>query len=73
MILLPSAREAVTFVMQRLANILDCHPPHARGILEGMLEKGFENAYMIEKNGKKKLIYQAPWFENGKQAGLFQK
>ena len=53
-------------------NVLDCHPEPARSRLVALLESGQTNAYTIEKNGVKKLIYQAPWFENGKQAGLVE-
>ena len=30
------------------------------------------NAYTIEKGGVKKLIYQAPWFEDGEYRGLVE-
>jgi hypothetical protein len=30
------------------------------------------NAYTIEKNGKKKMIYQTPWYSNGKYSGLVE-
>ena len=30
------------------------------------------NAYTIEKNGIKKLIYQTPWFMDGKFSGLVE-
>ena len=53
-------------------NVLDCHPAHARAILEDLLATGKSNTYTIEKNGKKKLIHQAPWFKDGKYAGLVE-
>jgi hypothetical protein len=28
--------------------------------------------YTIEKNGVRKLIFQAPWFQDGKYAGLVE-
>ncbi|MDD2576134.1 MAG: diguanylate cyclase, partial [Bacteroidales bacterium] len=30
------------------------------------------NAYTIEKEGLKKLIYQTPWYENGEFGGLVE-
>jgi hypothetical protein len=30
------------------------------------------NVYTIQKNGKKKLIYQAPWFRDGAYAGFVE-
>ena len=53
-------------------NVLDCHPDPARGKLERLLDKQKTNVYTIEKNGKKKLIYQAPWYTNSKYAGFVE-
>lgn len=53
-------------------NVLDCHPEPARAKLKSMLEKPHSNAYTIEKNGVKKLIYQTPWYENGEFRGLVE-
>ena len=53
-------------------NVLDCHPEPSRSKLATLLRTGETNVYTIEKNGVKKLIYQAPWFENGKHAGLVE-
>ncbi len=53
-------------------NLLDCHPEPARMKLADLLENPRVNAYTIEKNGQKKMIYQAPWYESGKFAGLVE-
>lgn len=53
-------------------NILDCHPEPARTKLADMLASGQANIYTIEKAGKRKLIYQAPWYENGAYAGFVE-
>ena len=53
-------------------NVLDCHPEPARSMLKEMLETGRTNIYTIEKNGKKKLIYQSPWYDKGKYAGFVE-
>jgi len=37
-----------------------------------MLAAGEKNIYTIEKNGVKKLIYQSPWYQNGKYAGFVE-
>lgn len=52
------------------SNVLDCHPEPASSQLRSMMEHQTTNSYTIEKNGVKKLIYQAPWYENGEYAGF---
>jgi transcriptional regulator with PAS, ATPase and Fis domain len=53
-------------------NVLDCHPEPSRTKLEGMMAGRRANVYTIQKNGKRKLIYQAPWHENGVYAGFVE-
>jgi DUF438 domain-containing protein len=53
-------------------SLFDCHPPHASEIIKRLLETQETNAYTIEKNGQKKLIYQTPWFENGEFMGYVE-
>jgi len=53
-------------------SLLDCHPEPSKSKLKKMLETPYTNAYTIEKNGVKKLIYQTPWYEQGKPAGLVE-
>ncbi len=53
-------------------NVLDCHPEPARATLEHLLSSGSSNVYTIEKQGKKKLIFQSPWYENGEYRGLVE-
>jgi transcriptional regulator with PAS, ATPase and Fis domain len=53
-------------------SVLDCHPEPARTRVRELLETGSTNVYTIEKKGAKKLIYQAPWFKDGKPAGLVE-
>lgn len=40
--------------------------------LRELLETAGNNAYTIEKNGIKKLIYQSPWYKEEKFAGLIE-
>lgn len=49
-----------------------CHPGLARNKIEDLLNKREENVYTIEKHGKKKLIYQVPWTNNGQYAGFIE-
>lgn len=53
-------------------NLTECHPEPARSKLLELLRTQGTNAYTIEKNGQKKLIYQAPWFEEGQYMGLVE-
>jgi len=53
-------------------SVLDCHPPMARTKLKELLATGKSNTYTIEKNGKRKLIHQSPWFRKGKLAGMVE-
>jgi len=54
------------------SNVLDCHPEPARTQTEELLTKQINNVYTIEKDGIKKLIYQSPWYKDGKFAGLVE-
>ncbi len=53
-------------------NLLDCHPEPAKSKLKELLETQKRNAYTIEKNGIKKIIYQSPWYENGEYMGFVE-
>jgi transcriptional regulator with PAS, ATPase and Fis domain len=53
-------------------NLLDCHPEPARTKTQRLLETQQKNVYTIEKKGVKKLIYQSPWYRDGKFAGLVE-
>jgi len=54
------------------SNLLDCHPEPSRTRLQELLSSGQVNAYTIEKGGVKRLIYQAPWYEDGQYRGLVE-
>jgi hypothetical protein len=53
-------------------NVLDCHPEPSRSLLSHLLHTGSSNCYTIEKAGKKKLIFQSPWYEKGEYRGLVE-
>ncbi len=40
--------------------------------LRELLDTETKNAYTIEKKGIKKMIYQSPWYKEGKFAGLIE-
>jgi PAS domain S-box-containing protein len=53
-------------------NVLDCHPEPSRTKLAEMMAERRPNVYTIQKRGRKKLIYQAPWFKDGAYAGFVE-
>lgn len=53
-------------------DLMDCHPGESKDKLQELLQRPRVNAYTIEKNGKKKLIYQAPWHQGGAYQGLVE-
>jgi hypothetical protein len=53
-------------------NVLDCHPEPSRTQLMEMMKGETTNVYTIEKNGKKKMIYQSPWYENNEYKGFVE-
>ena len=54
------------------SNLLDCHLEPSRTKLRELMASGKVNAYTTEKGGVKKLIYQAPWYEDGEYRGLVE-
>jgi len=54
------------------SSLLDCHPEPSRSLVADLLARPRVNAYTIEKRGVRKLIYQAPWFEEGVFRGLVE-
>jgi transcriptional regulator with PAS, ATPase and Fis domain len=53
-------------------NVLDCHPEPARSKLKSLMDERRTNVYTIRKAGRKKLIYQSPWFEAGRFMGFVE-
>lgn len=53
-------------------NVLDCHPEPARSRLASMLREERSNTYTIEKEGRRRLIHQAPWYREGVFAGFVE-
>ncbi len=53
-------------------NLLDCHPEPARSKLKELMENQKTNVYTVEKNGKRKFIYQTPWYRVEKYCGFVE-
>lgn len=53
-------------------NLLDCHPEAAQRKIRTLLETQETNVYTVEKKGRKKLVYQAPWHSDGAFAGFVE-
>ena len=53
-------------------DVLDCHPEPSRTKLKVLMDERRTNVYTIRKNGKKKLIFQTPWFKDGVYAGFVE-
>lgn len=54
------------------ASLFDCHPEPSRTKLKNLFNTRQPNTYTIEKDGVKKMIYQAPRFEGEKFKGLVE-
>jgi len=50
----------------------DCHNAASQNIIATLADERKTNVYTIEKNGRKKMIFQGPWFEDGHYAGLVE-
>jgi transcriptional regulator with PAS, ATPase and Fis domain len=53
-------------------NLFGCHPEPALSKLRALMASGATNTYTIEKNGKKKLIFQSPWRQEETIAGMVE-
>ena len=53
-------------------DLLACHPEAARQKIGRIMASRQANTYTIEKHGLKKLIHQAPWYQDGELGGLVE-
>jgi hypothetical protein len=53
-------------------DMLACHPQPVKEKVKALLENGQRNVYTILKNGIKKMVYQSPWYQDGKYAGFVE-
>lgn len=54
------------------SNVLECHPEPSRTKLAQLMEQRWASTYTTEKNGRRKLIHQAPWYRDGQYAGFVE-
>lgn len=50
-------------------NLQQCHNPKSWEMICHMLKEDVSNVYTISKKGKKKLIYQTPWYDENGEVG----
>ena len=53
-------------------NLFDCHKEPTLSKVKDLYKTQSLNVYTVTKNGKKKMIYQAPYFVNGKFSGMVE-
>ncbi len=53
-------------------NLRDCHRPESNEKIARFIAEGTPNHYTITKHGRKRVIHQMPWFEDGRCAGLVE-
>jgi transcriptional regulator with PAS, ATPase and Fis domain len=53
-------------------DLLACHSEASRNKILEIMASGQKNVYTIEKKGKKKIIYQSPWFVDGVFRGIVE-
>jgi hypothetical protein len=51
---------------------MGCHNDRSKEIIRQLLATGGSNAYTIEKEGLRKMIYQTAWRIDGSVAGLVE-
>jgi transcriptional regulator with PAS, ATPase and Fis domain len=50
-------------------DISECHTQRSNDIIKHIVESHTPNVYTITKKGRKKLIYQSPWFKEDNSFG----
>jgi hypothetical protein len=53
-------------------SLFACHNANSQAIIHDLLTSGKTHCYTIEKDGIKKMIYQGPWYDGDKIAGLVE-
>jgi len=53
-------------------NIMDCHKESSRKKIMEIMKIHKNNVYTIEKKGRKKIIYQSPWFKDDVFRGIIE-
>jgi PAS domain-containing protein len=52
--------------------IFGCHPEPALALFKQLMADKQPHAYTITENGRRYLIYQSPWYEDGQYAGFIE-
>ena len=53
-------------------SVFDCHSPASREKIVNLITNWETSCYTMERSGIKKLIYQTPWYQDGKACGLIE-
>jgi PAS domain-containing protein len=53
-------------------SLFDVHHDEAQGKIRRLLETKEANAYTIERDGVRRLVYQSAWYRDGEFAGLVE-
>ena len=53
-------------------SMIPCHNERSQAIIRHMLESGESHCYTITKKGRRKLIFQTPWKQDGEVKGLVE-
>jgi hypothetical protein len=53
-------------------NLKDCHLPTSCDKILEIMKSEKSNCYTIEKEGIRKMIFQAPWYDQGRIGGLVE-
>ena len=53
-------------------NLMDCHNEDSRRKIREIMTTHQKNVYTIEKRGRKKIIYQAPWMDGAEFKGIIE-
>jgi len=54
------------------SEIMNCHNENSKEIIRKIVSENKSNVYFVEKEGKRKLIFQAPWTKEGEFQGLVE-
>ena len=54
------------------SSVFDCHPGQSLAKIKRLFDEKSANIYTITKNGKRKLIYQSPYFIDGEFSGMVE-
>jgi len=53
-------------------SLYDCHKEKSCKLIANILKTGKVHTYTHEKNGKKNLIHQSPWYQNNIISGIIE-